>query len=389
MLEQKLKQLRLAQGWSLEELVARIGGAVTKQAISKYELGKAQPSAKILNKLAAAFRVKTVQLLAVPQYSVEFIAYRKKSGLAKKEQVRIENCVREAMEQRLRVQNLVYGCKPELAVPKFQINRLEDVESVADQIRSKWKLGRDQLSNVTAILEDNFVHVVEIEAHEKFDGIAAIAYEGKEVKGFAVAVRKGIPGDRQRLNLAHELGHLVLKVSNSVDEEKAAFRFGGAFLAPQEWVKREVGSHRTAIDAQELIILKKKLGMSIQAILRRLSDLGIINNSTYSAWCRTISAMGWRRQEPYQLAVEKPEWLKQNVYRAFAEGILNQKESEVLLGERIDDKTPLSLQRMRSFMKLSIEERRRILADQAEKAVTHYTPDASRDAWQTGDFIEQ
>ncbi|MBF0388433.1 MAG: ImmA/IrrE family metallo-endopeptidase [Candidatus Omnitrophica bacterium] len=389
MVAQKLKQLRLAQGWSLDELVARIGGAVTKQAISKYELGKAQPSAKILNKLAAAFKVKTMQLLAEPQYKIEFIAYRKRSGLAMKEQVRIENRVREAMEQRLRVQDLVYAGKSKLAVPQFQINRLEDVESVADQMRAKWGLGRDQLSNVTSILEDNFVHVVEIEAHEKFDGIAAIAYEGKEVKGFAVAVRKGIPGDRQRLNLAHELGHLVLRVSNSVDEEKAAFRFGGAFLAPQEWIKREVGPHRTAIDAQELIILKKKLGMSIQAILHRLSDLGIINNSTYSAWFRTISIMGWRKQEPSPLAVEKPEWLKQHVYRAFAEGILSQKESEVLLGEKIDDKTPLSLQRMRSFMKLSIEERRRILADQADKAAVHYASDASRDAWQTGDFLEQ
>ena len=35
----RLKQLRLARGLSLDELAAAMGGIVTKQALSKYELG--------------------------------------------------------------------------------------------------------------------------------------------------------------------------------------------------------------------------------------------------------------------------------------------------------------------------------------------------------------
>ena len=84
MLAQKIKQLRLSKGWTLDELVARIGGVVTKQAISKYELGLDQPSAPVLTKIAGAFNLKTIQLLSEPKYRIEFIAYRKRSALRKK-----------------------------------------------------------------------------------------------------------------------------------------------------------------------------------------------------------------------------------------------------------------------------------------------------------------
>ena len=93
MLAQKIRQLRLSRGWTLDELVARIGGVVTKQAISKYELGLDQPSAPVLTKIAGAFNLKTIQLLSEPKYRIEFIAYRKRSALRKKEQSRIENFV--------------------------------------------------------------------------------------------------------------------------------------------------------------------------------------------------------------------------------------------------------------------------------------------------------
>ena len=43
MISKRLKQLRLARGLSLDALVAQMGGLVTKQALSKYELDKAKP----------------------------------------------------------------------------------------------------------------------------------------------------------------------------------------------------------------------------------------------------------------------------------------------------------------------------------------------------------
>lgn len=388
-LAQKIKQLRLSRGWTLDELVARIGGVVTKQAISKYELGLDRPSAPVLTKIAGAFNLKTIQLLLEPKYRIEFIAYRKRSALRKKEQLRIENFVKESLEERLKIQNLVCpDATLNVPIRKFNINRLDEVEKAADTIRTEWNLGKDQISSVTGILENKLIHILEVDANDKFDGMAAVAYEDHHIKGVAIVVRKGTQGERQRLNLAHELGHLVLKISQSIDEEKAAFRFGAAFLAPKEWIMREVGTKRTAIDVQELIILKKKFGLSLQSILFRLKDLDMISESYYIQWVRCINKRGWKRQEPNPLSAEKTEWLKQNVYKAFAESLLSQVDAETLLGEKIDDKAQLSLKKMCSFIKLPLEERRRILAEQAEKIASDYEDDRTRDSWQAGDFLE-
>jgi len=386
----KIKQLRLANGWTLDELVAKIGGVVTKQAISKYEMGLIRPSVQVLTKIANAFNVKTIYLLKEPKYRMELIAYRKKSDLRKKEQIRIENCVKESLEERLHIQDLVSPLRiVNVSIRKFSVNRLEDVEEAADQMRLQWSIGKDQISSVVGILENNLVHVLEVNASDKFDGIAAVAYDDGNIKGAAIVVRKGVPGERQRLNLAHELGHLVLKTSDAINEEKAAFRFGAAFLAPKEWILREVGTKRTALNLEELFILKKKLGMSIQALLYRLKDLEVISENYYSHCFRVLSSWGWKKEEPQPIPVEKTEWLKQNVYKAFAEGLMSQKEAEVYLGRKIEEKTPLSLEKIRSFMKLSLEDRKRILAEQAEKVSSYYKDDASRDSWQAGDFIEQ
>ena len=51
------------------------------------------------------------------------------------------------------------------------------------------------------------------------------------------------------------------------------------------------------------------------------------------------------------------------------ESLLGQTEAEALLGEKMEDKTTLSLKKIRSFMNLPLEERRRILAEQAKQAL--------------------
>ena len=98
MIGQRLRQLRLARGLSLDALAAAIGGAVTKQALSKYEQGSARPSPVVLNKLAEALGVKAAYLWSEPGVEVEFVAYRKASALPKGEQLRVQALVTEGLE---------------------------------------------------------------------------------------------------------------------------------------------------------------------------------------------------------------------------------------------------------------------------------------------------
>jgi transcriptional regulator with XRE-family HTH domain len=390
MINQRLKQLRLARGLSLEGLAAEMGGIVTKQALSKYEQGKAQPSPVVLNKLAAALGVKAAHLWSEPSIRVKFIAYRKGSGLLKREQLKLESFVSQELEERIRLQELTHQFDNSgLSIQTLHVKTLEDSERASEVMRKKWNLGNDPIASITGVLENRLIHVLEIDAGERFDGISAVAYDEEDcVKAAAVVTRRGVVGERQRLNITHELGHLVLDISKDIDEEKAAFRFGTAFLAPAEVVFREVGPKRAFIQPEELLLLKRRFGMSIQALLYRLRDLGIIAESYYKQWCMDINRLGWKKQEPLDLLPEQPQWLCQNVLRALAEGLVTQEEAERMLGETVKGKQPITLRQRRAFMKLPLEKRRRILTEQAEKMAAYYKQDLEWKELQGGDIVE-
>jgi hypothetical protein len=128
--------------------------------------------------------------------------------------------------------------------------------------------------------------------------------------------------------------------------------------------------------------------MSLQALLYRLRDLGIITESYYKQWCMDINRIGWRKREPLELPPEQPQWLYQSVLRALAEGLVTREEAERILGKTVETKQPLSLIQRRTFMKLPLKERRQILAQQAEKMAVYYEQDSEWKELQAGDLVE-
>ena len=107
MLGERLRRFRLARGMSLDNLEAAIGGFVSKQALSKYERGKMQPKAMALNRIAAALGVKSAQLWGEPTCHVEWVAYRKRTRMGKKEQEQLRGFVAEVLEKRVWLQERI------------------------------------------------------------------------------------------------------------------------------------------------------------------------------------------------------------------------------------------------------------------------------------------
>lgn len=376
----RIKQLRLSRGFSLEELADAMGGIVTKQALSKYELGASMPSAPVLNQLARALGVKAMELWSAPSVEVKFLGYRKRVSLPQRWQETFEANLSRKLEERLTLQDYCYSnVQFDLPICFFEVNTEADAEKAAEALREKWQLGVDPVSDLTAVLEDHLVHVLEMDGPDNFDGISALVQDASgKTRAAAVVSRAGCPGERQRLNLAHELGHVVLKPSKKVDEETAAFRFAAAFLAPRVCIQREIGTRRTRIRLEELLILKRRFGLSIQALLRRFVDLGIIGESQNRWWYMFLNRMKWRRDEPEALPPEAGTWLRQTVHRCIAEGFLTVEQGEQLLGEKLEAESGPGMLRRKSFLKLPLEERRRILEAQAEKLHKHYEED---DGW--------
>ncbi|HHP7239593.1 helix-turn-helix domain-containing protein [Longibacter sp.] len=390
----RIRQFRMARGMTQQDLADATGGLVTKQSISKYERGKSQPSVKVLRALANAFDVKIADLARKPDAEVEFIAYRKGSKLGKRKQEQIQSIVLRKLEDRLRVQDLL-GQVREINLPirHWNVTSPKDAENAAKELRALWDLGSDPIANVTSTLEERHIYVISLDAPDKFDGISALAHdESDEHIAAAVVCQDGRPGERQRLNLAHELAHLVQRVeeSDDFDEEKAAFRLGAAFLVPEQALKRDVGTRRQTIQLKELLLLKKRYGVSMQALLYRMKDLEIISAHHYKQWFIQISKQGWRTSEPEELPRETADWFRRSVLRAYSEELLPKKEAERMLNERIETKTEdEALMRRREFMKLSPDERGKILRKQAEDMASYYEEhEEETDEFQGGDIVE-
>lgn len=105
--------------------------------------------------------------------------------------------------------------------------------------------------------------------------------------------------DRDRFGSSHELGHLVLHQPGqrpaSRTLEREADLFASAFLMPAGSIRDELPSK---VEWPHLLQLKQKWGVSVAALLRRSRDLGVMDDATYTQAVKTMSARGWRTDEP-------------------------------------------------------------------------------------------
>ena len=112
-------------------------------------------------------------------------------------------------------------------------------------------------------------------------------------------------GDRQAWSTAHELGHLLLhrNVTQHRNLEAAADEFAMHFLLPLHAFGRELPANPTL---QHFAMLKRRWGVSIQAMIRTARRLEAIDPDRYTSLFRQISARGERLKERAALAPIKP-----------------------------------------------------------------------------------
>jgi len=388
MLAERLKEVRLARGLTQEALIEKMNGVITKQAYSKYERAKAEPSPGILVKLSEALDIKVANLYEEPEWNISFIAFRKIASVGKKEQVYIRNYMKEALLNRIRLQELTNSLKEiDFLQDRRPVKKLVDVEGCAEKLRENWNLGSDPIRDLREVLEDHSVFTFEFDTRNRIDGGSLLAKDQSDnVIAVGVCSRTGICGERQRLNYAHELGHVFLDIDEGVDEEKAAMRFGAAFLAPEDTVKSEVGTRRTNITYEELSLLKGKFGISKSALLFRLYDLGIITESHRNYWFRFLKMNNEWKKAPDESAPETSDWAKQHAFRAYAEGLVTLEEAERLSGSKLKIREESS--NIRNIMKSPPEERRKLMAESAERLVDYYEDDEKWRDFQGGKLAE-
>lgn len=142
---------------------------------------------------------------------------------------------------------------------------------------------------------------------------AVEAFSWWDERPIVLCKRNSDSATRRRFSLAHELGHLVLHrrvVSGERTTEDEANRFASAILMPAAAFRREFPRAGTRMDWTGLLEMKQRWGTSVQAILRRALDLGMITDAAYHSAYIRISQLGWRRQEPNEPDHEQPELVR-------------------------------------------------------------------------------
>ena len=138
--------------------------------------------------------------------------------------------------------------------------------------------------------------------------------------------------------MAHELGHILLHPWSedleaiTKDEFKARERqanmFASAFLLPRDSFGKDIASYPT--DLKYYQFLKNKWKVSIQAMIYRTHQLGIMSDNQYQYLMRQVSKNGWRIKEPGDVSYS----LNENIFQGAIDLLI---EQNVLTAKEILD----------------------------------------------------
>lgn len=137
---------------------------------------------------------------------------------------------------------------------------------------------------------------------------------------------EGVPGDRQRFTVAHELGHLALHshlappqtAQDATLFEKQAHLFAGAFLAPGDAMMEELQGVGGRVTLQTLAAIKSRWGLSIKSLVMRFRQLGVIDADHARSLYKQISARGYNKSEPVPVGPESATWMSKAISKRFA-----------------------------------------------------------------------
>ncbi len=319
-----LKQARIRKGWTLKRLadkVSKHGIQINSRTISEYEKGTKFPSASFLLLAASALNVHSTYFMHVPDITIRWRAFRKRSGFGTRRQDEIKQYATDLTELYLELKSLLHPAG-EIDFPEtISVTSTEEAECAARALRKKWDIGDGPLHNLTRTVEERgAVVIAKNNTSEKFDGLSGWCGEYP-----VIVINRNMSIDRQRFTAAHEIGHLVMDTSAVEQiEENLAHRFAASFLVPAEDARSALGDSVCRLDWNAIKVLKQQYGLSMSAWVRRAYDLDIISKSSFIAHNRDLRGRGWYAKEPGQYdGDEEPMQLQRMAQSALAENLMS------------------------------------------------------------------
>jgi Zn-dependent peptidase ImmA (M78 family) len=293
----------------MTELASRI--QTTRSAVSQFESGRTRPSAETITRLGLALRVPASHFTLEPPPPIDpgSCHFRQRRSTTATERRRILANGSLWLDLFRSLEDHVNF--PDVAIPTMPAqdwSARRATEDLAARVRDAWQLAEGPIENLTALLEDQGVLVLEAPGHsEKLDAFSAWV-DGRPV--VFVATEKN-SASRRRWDLAHELGHLLMHPAadaGNPQREREADAFAGAFLLP--WAPF-LAEYPRRLNWPHLFELKQRWGVSLAALVKHAYDLGLYSEATYRRAFSQLSRRGWRRAEPNEPSMERPVMLNE------------------------------------------------------------------------------
>lgn len=297
---------RRARSMSQAELAAEVG--VSQVSVSHWEKGQRVPELVLLPRIATALGVLplTLEDISLATTTPMFRA----SGVAtKKDERMIEGRTELARLAASRILEEV-DVEPELPWPSAEDPLGADPEDAAAALRRVWRIPSGPIADLTTFIEASGTIVLRVDfGHPKVE--AAYAHPRREARRWILMNTYATDWARQRLTVAHELGHAVLhhwdafNVPDEAEREKEAYRFALALMVPAKDFILDIA--HTARRWEDFLRLRPKWGISAAALARRARDLDLLDAAAYrSLNIRRRSLGHWRREPGTDGELERP-----------------------------------------------------------------------------------
>jgi Zn-dependent peptidase ImmA (M78 family)/transcriptional regulator with XRE-family HTH domain len=308
---------RASHGLTQVELARRLG--TSRQYLQQLEHGHGAPNALMLARLAEALNFDQTFFSApfAPHVDENLTFFRRLASTGARERLRATALVGLLLQliERLTMEVTF----PHVPLPLLSGKTDEDIERAATRAREILGVGVDApIRNLTRAVERLGIFVVDLDS---VDG-RIDAFSARQSPPVIVRSTSKQSSSRARMDLAHELGHMLLHRTTAGDRselEAQATRFAGALLLPPGSFAREFPRSDRWL-WRELLRLKSRWGASAGAMVERAHQLRLITPERRAAAWAYMSRMGWRRgPEPEEPLPETPELLvlaAREIYRA-------------------------------------------------------------------------
>jgi Zn-dependent peptidase ImmA (M78 family)/transcriptional regulator with XRE-family HTH domain len=301
---ERIKEAREAKGYTRDVFADTLG--ITPQAVAQYEVGQHSPGPEVMTKIIGI----TGQPPAF--FSADRPAVRERFGtpfwrslarMSRADRLRIARRLEWSADVVAYIERFIELPPinfPQIEFPK-NFSDFEAMEVAAETVRDAWGLGSLPIEHMAPTLESNGVVLIK-EAVRCADMDAVSRWQAG--KPYILLSEDKNSLVRENFDLAHELAHLLAHAHVEVTSEnlaaieRQANYFAGALLLPRKSFPQEVLS--TSINY--FLELKTRWRVSVQAMVYRCKDLGILSKNQVSYLWRQLSKM--RSREPGDDAFE-------------------------------------------------------------------------------------